>query len=165
MSRSILSHKKAQVIGQVFVFILAILVFVLVITYGYSAITTFLEKQHLLTLIQFRNDLEQNVEIMKPKIGSVKEVTLNIPSKTNEICLVDFENPQDLEKNRPLLYSLWTSKKNIFLLPKPSLSLYLEDVKISNGYCCIQTKGKLILKFENVKNKVFLSPVSEKCEK
>lgn len=158
-------YKKSQVIGQVFVFILAILVFILVISYGYYAINVFLEKQNLLKLLEFKNNIEQDVELMKSKLGSADEFTLFVPSAAKEICFVDFENPGDLEQNKPLLYSLWSSKKNVFLIPKPSISLRLNDIKINQGYCCIKTRGKLVLRLENIKNKVYLSPVSEKCQK
>jgi len=161
----ILSHKKAQVIGQVFVFILAVLVFVLVVTYGYRAIKITLENQAILTLIQFKNDLENTAESIKARPGSAREFKLRTPTNTNEICFVDFENPESLEQNRPLIYSLWNSKRNIFLLPKPSISFYLPNFKVENGYCCINTKGNILLRFENIKNKLYFSSISEKCKK
>jgi len=140
----ILSHKKAQVIGQVFVFILAVLVFVLVVTYGYRAIKITLENQAILTLIQFKNDLENTAESIKARPGSAREFKLRTPTNTNEICFVDFENPESLEQNRPLIYSLWNSK--YFLITKTINIILLAQLQSREWLLLYKYKRKYIIK-------------------
>ena len=50
--------KKAQLIGQIFVFVIGAILFGLILLYGYKAIATFGEQRREVALIEFQDDLK-----------------------------------------------------------------------------------------------------------
>ncbi len=154
--------KRAQMIGQVFIFILAGLVFVLILSYGYRAITNFLERGEEVQLLDFRNDLESTITTVKRDYGSVQRVTLRVPPKTEEICFVNIElrDPTVLKQEYPLLHSAWmTGSENIFLIPRQPTSILIPDILADEpGFVCIPAvNGKIIMRVEGTGNKAKIS--------
>jgi hypothetical protein len=159
--------RKGQTIGQVFMFVLAGLVFVLILIYGYKAITNLLERGEEVQLLDFRNALESTIKTIRRDYGSVQQVTLRVPSETETACFVT-SNPQDLQpgaeqkfqQELPLLYNAWaTGSENVFLLPKQPTPIFLEDILVDEGYTCIPaTGGKVVLRVEGTGSKARISP-------
>ena len=54
--------KNAQIMGQVFIFILAGALFILILTYGYKAIAGFSERSEQVALVEFQTNLESSVK-------------------------------------------------------------------------------------------------------
>lgn len=159
---------KAQMIGQIFIFVLAALIFLLILIYGYRAISNFLERSEQVALIDFKTDLESSVEIIKRDYGSVKKVELMLPKRYSEVCIVDPDKankPGSLEQDRPLMYASWLAgSENVFLVPKQETPIYLEDIVVDTGYDCITASyGKVTLKLEGLGKKAKISewPVEE----
>src|SRR3989344_5730320 len=114
--------KKAQMISQVFVFVIAALLFGLVLFFGYRAISQFIDVKDDVVLIGFKNDLEKQVRQVKSSFGTTRTSDLRLPAKYTELCVVDLNignhNKKILEDNHPLIASLIQSKsQNVFTSP------------------------------------------------
>ncbi|MEM2915894.1 MAG: hypothetical protein QXT19_00845 [Candidatus Woesearchaeota archaeon] len=157
---------RAQVIGQVFVFIIAAIVFVLILGYGYKAIVNFMERGEEVQMIDFKNELSSAITIIKRDYGSVQRVDLRVPSRTEEVCFVttdpaDVRAPgweEELKKDRPLIYSAWvTGKENVFLIPKQPAPLRIDDLVVepeTTGYLCMPVvNNKVSIRVEGTGNR------------
>jgi hypothetical protein len=159
--------RHAQIIGQVFVFILAGLVFVLILAYGYRAVTHFLERGEEVQLLDFRNALDSTITTIKRDYGSVQRVDLRVPAKTEEVCFVSTspeditsDQQQDLQQQHPLLFSAWsTGSENVFLIPRQPTPLLITDLLVDTGYVCVPAvSGRVSLRVEGTGSKARLSP-------
>lgn len=159
--------KRAQVIGQVFIFILAGLVFVLILGYGYKAITQLLERGEQVQLLDFRNELESVINTIKRDYGSVQRVDLRVPAKTDTVCLVSSDAEditdtelQQLQQDYPLLAGAWTTgTENVFLIPRQPTPIRVNDLKVEGGYACLPAiNGRVSLRAEGAGNKAAVSP-------
>jgi hypothetical protein len=144
-------NTKGQIIGQVFIFILAGLVFILIIAYGYKAIQGFGERSEQVTLIDFKNDLERSVESVKRDYGSVRKVSLRLPSKYSGVCFIDGDQCPGgtvfFEGSRLdwLSSACEARSANVFLVPR-ALDLTLPDIAVDSPYyVCIPNKGGEVL--------------------
>jgi len=156
--------KKAQLISQVFVYIIAGLIFSLVLFFGYRAIYNIGEKQEKVLLYRFIQEFRATVDDLRLRYGSVDIIDFTFPKSFNEFCLVTDKNLvntlSQLEKNRPGLNSAWeTGQYNVFSLPSSDVRIIIKGIEIEsiNGYCCFDVKGKISLRFEGKGKTVKLS--------
>jgi len=161
-------NKSAQTIGQVFVFILAGLIFILIITYGYNAVKNFMARSEEVALVDFRNDFESAVEKIKYDYGSVRRVEFRLPAKFSGVCVLDINNcpssassPELVLHNKKLSFE-WMSvacragSANVFTVPR-SVDLFLPDVVVDGFVCVPVVDGKVILRFEGLGKKARVS--------
>lgn len=155
--------KKAQTITQVFVFIIAIVVFALIVVYGIRAVNNFLAQQEKIALVEFKTDLEGAVEKIKKSYGTVEKIELTLPSKYKGLCILD---PVMVDENaaNPFMLSAWKTKtENVFFdKPVAKTGIWLEDITIktqqNQGFVCVTaTNNKINLRFEGTGTKVKIS--------
>ena len=156
--------RKSQMISQIFIFVMAAIIFLLILMYGYKAISNFLQRSEQVALIDFKTDLESAVEVIKRDYGSVRKIELMLPKEYTDVCIVDPDNPGTLQSDQPLMYAAWQAgSENVFLVPKQEAPIYLEDITI-DGYDCIPViYGKVTLKLVGLGKKARISrwPVEE----
>ena len=147
--------KKAQVIGEVFVFILASAVFVLIIAYGYSAISKVSENQEDILLLDLKTTLESSSERIMLSYGSVEKLDIRLPKQYQKICfatdkaLNGVTMPTLTTLNSALMLNAWkTGDENVFLLPKQKTPIKIKDIAVVNGACCIKPNGQFSLRLE-----------------
>lgn len=87
--------KKAQIIGQIFVYLAGIIVIGLIVMYGYNAVLHFQEKTQDVALISFKTSLERSLQELSVEYGSVKMKRLDVPAEFSEVCFVDTRDPDD----------------------------------------------------------------------
>jgi len=153
-------NKRAQMIGQIFVFVVAALIFILILTYGYRAISNFLARSEQVALIDFKADLESSVEVIKRDYGSVRKVELRLPKRYTELCIVDVNKCEALAKSRPLMYSLCLAgSENVFLVPKQETPIFLPDISVPEpGYVCVPVaSGNVVLRLEGLGKSTLVS--------
>lgn len=159
-----LKNKNAQIIGQVAMFILAGIIFILILTYGYKAITQFLGKSEEVSLASFQNDLLTTTETIKRDYGSVSKLELTLPAKYTMFCIAnsDSNTPSaDFQTKYPRLYDSWkTGSQNIFLIPPPTAIMrkQIENVIAPEGYFCIKNTGKIALRLEGMGDRTQITP-------
>lgn len=154
---------NAQMIGQIFVFVLAALVFMLILWYGYSAITSFLKSSEQVGLADFKSSFVSGIEQIKPDFGSVRKLTLYVPKRYYELCVVsaypnDDVVSSDFSLKYPVLFELWsTGSENVFLLPKQETPFLVQDIYVSGGYFCTKISGVADLRIEGLGDGVRVS--------
>lgn len=142
-------NKKALLPGQVLAFIIAGLIFVLVLGFGYKAISDLLKSASDIGVAELKTDLESSIESAKRAYGSVRKVELRSPKEIDELCFFDFQNcasdAQSL-KGQSLAWAVSAcnaKSANVFSVPR-LVDLSIEEVKVENGYICLPNLGGLI---------------------
>lgn len=156
--------KKAQMAGQIFVFLLSALTLSMILILGYKYIDSFMEKQKTLEIIQFRDDLLNSINSIRTRYGSIDRIILNFPAGHSEVCFVDSEDSGKFNTKRPLLFNLWSSsnkKQNIFFTPLQEIEIKADDLEVQNGYCCIAQTKSIEIKLESKGKKVMILPWEE----
>ncbi len=171
MGKTTGTGNKGQMIGQVFIFILAGLIFVLIITYGYRAVQHFLERQEEVVLLDVKTDLEIATEGVKRDFGSVRKLELRVPADYAGLCVFDpvtcaSEQPI-LEHSSGIMRVDWAQEScrvksaNVFLVPR-ELDVSLPDIEVpSPGYFCVANQGGVVaLRLEGTGRRAKMSPWS-----
>lgn len=134
--------KKAQIHGQVFIYILTLIITAAILLYGYNAITSISTKAEQVEFVKFKNDLKQDFETISSDYGSVEVETYSVPSKVKEICFYQRGNAPyflDFPENiNPLIKdSIDDTDNNVFLVMSNAIPdpMKLSRIEISNdGY-------------------------------
>ncbi len=145
--------RRGQTAGQIFVYVLAIVVVGLIIAYGYSAIKDFTEKGEQVEYVTLQKGLENSVKAITSDYGSVNRPDVNVPGKYEMICLVDKDRASDAEGTalctevpgqeglyQPIACAGWQAgRNNVFLIPDGSDAFDVGDIVIKDNrpFICI----------------------------
>lgn len=144
---------KSQV-GQIFIYVITIVLVGFLLFYGYNAITGFKDKADQVSYIQFKNSLQNTAEVLSLDYGSVKVKEFVVPDSIVEVCVVrNFpELPTLANTNYPIIEDSVNSKvdKNIFLVGKEvEDSFIIPKVYLEEDMKCFEVIGnKMKLKLE-----------------
>ena len=152
--------KSAQISSQTLIYILVLIVIAMVFLFGYQSIKTRNKKQNQVILIQFQNQLKNDVVSLSGDFGSIKIKEYKLPSGYEEICFVDLKNLKSLEDdtdftlenviiNHPIILDTVKSntQKNVFLFgPEGFKTFYVNELQIADVpyYSCIKSNIKSI---------------------
>lgn len=162
-----MAKNKAEMIGQVFIFILAGLIFVLIISYGYKAVSYFLERQQEVVMVDIKTDLDVAVEGIKRSQGSIRKLVLKLPAEYDAICFFDYEtcgsltdaNLQEPNQDTKVLWGIEACKagsENVFTVPRtPGISM--TEISVDGGYVCVPNNNGVTLKLEGTGRKAKIS--------
>ncbi len=163
--------KKAQIQGQVFIYILTLIIAGAVLLYGYNAIVSIKERAEQVELVNFKTKLKSDFETISSDYGSVKTKTYSIPSKVKEICFyqyVDIEvgySGENININNHLIIDSITggTGNNVFLVIGDTIDpMELATIKLSDGQIlCIPISGnRFKLRLEGFGDKVLVERAS-----
>jgi hypothetical protein len=177
--------KKAQITGQIFIYIMAALIFGLVLLYGYSAIGDFLKRTNQVSEIELATDLKSSIKSIASS-QDVKQKSISVPSRFKEICFIDLNKQRfDIGNTEPelckptkddgsvneeynlLICNFWKSEtqQNVFLLPGADIKMYVGEIEVYKGpttpypgYNCTSiVGGKVKLRLEGKGDKTYVS--------
>jgi len=160
--------KKSQV-QQIFIYIVAIILFSLILVYGYNAIRGFRAKTDQVALLQLKNDISSSITKVSTDFGTIIKKRLDVPFKYKEICFVDLTKTGIAEftdicgvNGNPLVCDSWTSNSpyNMFLISQKDTETYnIGEIRIDNPFffCTNVTNGKATVKLEGKGDYVLLS--------
>lgn len=163
-----MKSKKAQMMGQIFVFILALVVFSGVLLYGYRAISTIGEGVEDAAFISFYQDLKTKVEQVSIDFGSVKKFKATPPQGFNEICFLDLKRLEtdqggsltSLRATKPLIADAVEggTDQNMFFSPLAKTPTKLARLDIETGFLCIEVESRdMVLRLEGLGDRTKLS--------
>lgn len=167
----ICNNKKGMGIGQVFVFIVAALIFALILIFGYKAITGFLQSGEDLAFLQFKTGLENSVRRIYTEFGSVRVETFKLPAEYLQICFIDLDAKydSDLCGSDFSACTVWEESKgydsadeNVFL--KPTSKNKIKVSKISIDHNLVPAKDFLCLLIKNGRFTVVLEGKGDRTE-
>lgn len=165
--------KKAQSIGQIFILILAAMVFIMILLFGYRAITQFGQRSEQVALIDFQTNLEQEIKVMSLKVGSVKRLDLSLPNRYREVCILcdppltqtlsscdtTTSAANDFRDNYTLIYESWEGgAQNVFFKPLADTQILIENVEVEGvGICVPVTGGRVSLRLQGKGDRTLVS--------
>ncbi len=159
--------RRAQILGQVFVLMLASIVFIMILVYGYKAISQFTQRSEQIGLLDFENDLKNSVKAISLDFGSVKRVDLTLPTRYLQLCVFCTQDqtgdcdpsPQFLD-DHPLLVESWQGgSQNVFLIPLSETPILIDGVEANDGaFCAPVIDGKVSLRLEGKGDHALVGP-------
>ena len=175
--------RKGQIEGQVFVYILALIIFSAVLLYGYKAIKKFGDQSEELLITQLTNNIKSQVSKIESQYGSVEKLSLDVPEKYEKICFVDTregcmyapnDDPNfdcigedliygtmDIEKY-PIICDAWKdcTGENLFLMSGNSAEGYnIGPLAVRGGFFCTDVVlPKTELRLEGKGDHAIISP-------
>ena len=132
-------------------YILAVLIFGLIVIFGYREISNLMQKQQQVDLINFENNLKDVIKRLSSSYGDKKvydtENPLKVPSGYNKLCFIELDKPKTgyvSSSNYPLIYNSWDDnvQANVFL-DDAKHSFYADNITIEpdNSKCFDITNG------------------------
>ncbi|MBN2567190.1 hypothetical protein JXB02_03855 [Candidatus Woesearchaeota archaeon] len=107
-----LSHhtkRRAQVQGQVIVYVLSLVVVSLILLYGYNAIRSFRDRAEDVETVQFRTEIQAAVKSLSADTGTFRKMEFFVPETIDEVCFADivkkgfiYVNGVDSETHQPV---------------------------------------------------------------
>lgn len=184
-SKTLKKSKKAEVAGQIFIYIMAVVMVSLIMIFGYKAIGIFVNQQDYVVKLKFTNDLD-SLLTKKMDYLDIELKTFDVPKQYKKVCFVSTDDgkPQDYDgiedragnKLNPLVKAQWMSTdNNVFLFSGVSefysfktRNMHLdtngngieENADKGSGlstFICVPTNGKLTLRIEDKGKYVFIS--------
>lgn len=129
------SMKRGVIEGQMFLYVLTIVILVLVLIFGYRMIVNFQERSEDLKLIKFKQDLQATIEGVT--FGTKKIRTFDLPSGYKEFWLVDLVTLGNCPTEVPPLIQDSVSSgspENAFLIgPEKFEAWEMERVHVARG--------------------------------
>jgi len=170
-------NKKAQVAGQVFIFILAAVLAILIIIYGFNAISGFIKRTDDIAFINFKTALQSETRKITSAYGSVKRLELALPGQFQMLCFIDLSasqsdkdqtclcnknncNENNLHEFQPEVCDAWETEGNeISAYLVPTQEIKLTPIEIDSHYLCIlpRTGNKINLRLEGAGDKTKIS--------
>ena len=165
-----MKKKKGQIVGEIFIFILAVAIFTLILVYGYRAIISFTTRGETVALLELQQQIERQVNVMSLDYGSTDKMEVKLPSEFTQICFVgysqlDFANAIQLDKSNnqykgipPLIIDALEggTKQNVFLIPFSDTPLQVGNISVnapssSPGILCLNaTRGTATVLLEGL---------------
>jgi len=158
-------HKRSQIIGQIFIYIVAIVLISFILVYGYKAIKMFQDKESRISYLQFKTDLQSGVRTIASDYGTVKTLKFQVPSGYRTVCFVRSypELPTLSNPDYPLIVNNVNSDvgDNVFLVNddmEESFSAGKIEVGDGEDMLCLDVfSGTLKLRIEGRGNRARLS--------
>jgi len=166
-------NKIAQ-LGQVFIYIMAAILAVSIMIYGYRTIKGFGERTEQISLVRFKTDLEAEIRQIASDFGSVKKVELGLPAKYTKVCFVDFEKGAEGSEIctggnpnfNPLGCDAWKDQThNTFLVPWTDFVIKTGSIRVDpdgDGALCVPAvNNRITLRLEGLGDKTLISEWEE----
>lgn len=148
-------QKKGQIVGQIFIYIMVVIVVGVIMLFGYNGIQNILEKKCQVEQLQFKTDIENMIGKYNG-YGSVEIKTITTPCDYDEVCFVSVDANKagfGCDANG-IIKSAYDEhvKQNIFVVSKGrtfpiGYSNLLTTNKTQECTCVKQKNGNFYLKF------------------
>jgi len=148
--------RRGEIAGQIFIYILALVIVSLIVIYGYKAVRDLHSKSGRVALIEFTTDIQNTLERMSTDYGSVMKKTMAVPSGFDAVCFIDTaEGPGDTQYR--LVDDSWRSgaQANVFLVSKNTVEpIFAGDKDTGASYLSVDDEGEKFLCLESVNGRV-----------
>lgn len=142
--------KKANLAEQPFTYIMGIVVTILILIFGFRAITQLKGEASLVEIGTFVNDFNRIIETYyNLNVGSSKELSLAVPNSIKMICFTNPNQPLTADVAPEIAFLLQGSENVYFFNGKigPRTIQHLE-VNQEENPLCFQTAGRLTANIE-----------------
>ncbi|PIN88095.1 hypothetical protein COV12_00320 [Candidatus Woesearchaeota archaeon CG10_big_fil_rev_8_21_14_0_10_32_24] len=167
-------NKKGMAINQVFVFMIAGLIFALILIFGYQAISGFIDTGEAVLFTKFKTSIEADVQKIHTDFGSIRKKSYTLPSGYEEVCFVNMDRPYPADCSIGLLAcDTWKTSEgyksidqNVFLKPSAPaikvapITLTDGEDKPQDSLCIKLVSGVFTIILEGKGDHAVISPVS-----
>lgn len=149
--------RKAQVEVRVVIYLLAVFIAALILSYGYIAIQGLISTQEDILSVTFKEDIKSKVEEKSYEFRSVEKLTFTLPSSYDEVCFCDLSDIgaalQQIPEERVLVRDSVEDgvRRNFFILKDRKLVdlFYAGDIVVDGKFQCLNiSNGVLSLEFQ-----------------
>ena len=162
---------RAQIAGQVFLYIITLVVVAVILVFGYRSIRDFRDRTVEVGALQFRQQLESSIKTVSGQYGTLKVKEFSLTSEYQELCFVNnyaFDTTADLNAQfagYPLILdslSNYQPTSNTFLILKDgsvaeSYTLGSVSLAAGNFQCFPFVRGTVTLRLEGKGDHVVIS--------
>jgi hypothetical protein len=162
----LLKKQKKGDAGQVFVYILTVLIMGLMLYFGVKWIINLMLTECEIQTANLKIDMETSFEKIRPNTASWQNVVFNVPDclRLKKICFVDssYANKQTSglcttgqKDYNPMMCNAWMSNndENVMFEPPVENPVYIKDIKVDSplGYLCFPIEqNKVIVKLRGL---------------
>ncbi len=173
-------NRCAQITGTVFIYVLAAMLFALIILYGYKAIGSFIESSGEVELVEMKNTLRSSIKSVASS-ADVKKKVITVPIKFKRVCFIEeYDSDYDpavvstgdiirvcddsnLSQFHPIACDAWQSKnftQNVFLDPVGPLEIDVGQIQLPGHSLCVPVNegGNIILRLQGKGDRTFIKP-------
>ena len=100
---------KGQVANQVFIYIMAAIIFSMVLIYGYTAVAKFMEQSDYVGLIDFRMEITSTIDDIATTQDK-REKTFVVPGDFEQICFLDMRESDNCKKSPIINPGAWCAQ-------------------------------------------------------
>ena len=148
-------QKRAQIYGQIFIYILTLVLISFILTYGYKSIRNLNSRAEQLSCLQFEKDLQNSIKAISSDFGTVKRKELRLCSNYRQVCFV--EGVRHFNRRVPssnvlpvdpiIMDSIQSNaEKNVFMLAGTAKkSFYAGNISMDFDVLCIDSPKSLRL--------------------
>ena len=158
--------RKSQLYGQIFIYMLTLVLISVIMVYGYTAIRNFKQKTDDIVAVKFQRDLTSAIESITNDYGSISKKELQLSAEITKVCFVESFEPFD--KNNPLSSqpldnlvrdSISDTNKNTFLMEKSiRSSFFAGKISVDKDVLCIKPgNNRIVLRIEGKGDHALLS--------
>lgn len=180
-----MKQRRGQ-LSTVFVYIMAAIVFVVIVVFGYKAITEFVSKGERVAFVSFKADIEEAVRSIASDYGSVviynAQNPLRVPGRYERVCFIDVDKSPPIRCDvvlNPIICDAWktafdaggwsASEANVFLEPLGMLPIKVYRLRVDTnsngvedsadgGHLCFGTaSGRIDIRLEGKGDHTFIS--------
>ena len=155
--------QRAQISGQMFIYIFSALVIVFIVIFGYSAVQKLSDKQCEAERVTFKAEIEENLKDLFGG-GSITEM-LRMPCETTKIIMIDVTKdvPIELFYDYPMLLNSVrdTAGDEAFLFDKDKFEVMdIDGLRLTHPFyrCFNSPTGFVELEFSRQENGVSIAP-------
>ena len=153
--------KKSQVQTQIFIYVMALVIFSLILLYGYNSIKKIREQASSVEYIQFKTDIENTITKLGYEFGSVDIKEFNVPGNYKQVCFVEFSDSLTIPADYPIINnSVYTNASdNVFLVKNiAEESFKVKGLVVDGNFHCFNiSKGRIEVRIESLGSAVRVS--------
>ncbi len=158
---------KSQIYGQIFIYLLTVVLISFILVYGYNAIENLRTKANQVECLKFKNDLRNAIAAISSDFGRVKREDIELCQPYKQACFIetfenfDKNNPQGSVPLDPIIRDSLRSEsgKNVFLMDNAAREpFYAGNISVALDIFCIKSiNGRISLRLESMGNHVAVS--------
>ncbi|MFH1510154.1 MAG: hypothetical protein ABIF10_00555 [Candidatus Woesearchaeota archaeon] len=144
---------RSQIQSQMFIYIAAALLVILLLLFGYKTISGFKDKMRKISVVEVESAIKSGVDFVAGEYGTVKKTEIKVPEDTDMICFLDLTRRDELLQTSvadfPEIQESLEGfvQKNVFLMSKNKVTdlLYVGPLCFSSPYYkCLETPKQLL---------------------
>ena len=152
--------RKSQNVGQIFIYVLTIVIVGAILVFGYMAIQDFVGRINKVSEVQFRNSVTDQIKKIANQHGTLKQLEFTLSSNPKSVCFISSYGgiPPTLNVPYPLIMDAvkYNTTINVFILNvnKDIVdSFKTTPVIVSNGFKCFEVmNSRITLRIEGMGN-------------